>query len=186
MRRFIANHGLQIACALIVLMAGCEMRREDMTLRHRIDTLSIKLDSLTDALELQRENDSMLIDDRSVILVPGESRAFVRTDVGFLTVLVDNFEAFGNGTRVTFRFGNPGSVTLKGMRAYLEWSVGDANGDSGMRTPVLYEFLTDLKPGALTAIKVTVEDTPPERLRSVRVSKVRFEEVDFSVKDREN
>jgi hypothetical protein len=171
-----------VALLSMLIFAGCR-GENDVALQRQVNALSLKVDSLIDALELQRENDSAAIDERSVVLEPKDSCAFIKTTVGYLTASVDSFQAFGNGTRVTLYFGNPGSVTLKKPRAYLEWEVTpERGGTAEMRSPLLYEFMEDLKPGSLTTMKVVVEDVPPERLRAVRVSRMSFGDVAFTGK----
>ena len=171
------------AFAILFFITGCESDRKDAPLQLQIDELSLKVDSLMDFLELQRENDSIIIDESSVLLVPGDSSTFIKTELGYLTARLDKFPDFGNGSRVTFMFGNPGSVTLKGMRARLEWKTISPRGDTETQAPVRYEFLEDLPPGILTKIIVVLDDLPANRVVDVRISRVRFQEVVFKATD---
>jgi hypothetical protein len=168
-----------IPCALLLTLTACGTDREKVALRQEVNQLSSKLDSLIDALELQRENDSVTIDESSVLLTPGDSSAFIKTGVGYLTAHMDSFRDFGSGSKVNLRFGNPGNVSLKGMRARLEWHVRTERGDSEMQIPVIYKFLEDLEPGRLSKTSVIINDIPAGRMLGVRVSRVRFEQIDF-------
>ncbi len=169
--------------SLMLALTGCDKDSEKAHLHKRVDELSVKLDSLMDALELQRENDSVTIDESSLMLLPGDSNAFIKTEVGFLTARLDSFRDFGSGSRVNFKFGNPGSVTLKGMRARLEWVVINAKGDTEVQQAVRYEFLEDLQPGVLAKINVVLDDLPANRAVGVRISRVRFQEIAFKAKE---
>lgn len=169
-------------CLAGLSLAGCHSGRDDLESAARIGELSIKLDSLIIALEIQRENDSITLDESILVLAPSGSNAYIRTKVGYLTARVDSFRDFGSGSRTTFWFGNLGSATLRGMRARLEWRVRTERGDTLFQPPVLYEFLEDLKPGKLTPVRVLVDEIPASRLLEVRLSRIRFEEVAFSAK----
>ena len=169
-----------LICAVALTFVACQSGPEDPQLRRQVADLSNKIDSLTYALELQRENDSLAIDENTVFLVPGDSNNNIKTKVGYLTVDIDSFRDFGNGSRVAFRLGNPNSVTFKGMRARLEWKVRTESGDTSFLSPVLYEFLEDLPPGRLTKIFIVIDDIPANRLLGVRVARVRFEQIVFA------
>jgi hypothetical protein len=138
------------------------------------------VDSLIYALEVQRENDSIAIDESIVFLAPGDSGAYIKTKLGYLTAHIDSFRDFGSGSRVAFHIGNPSSVTLKGMRARLEWKVRTEKGDTTFSPPVLHEFLEDLPPGRMTKIHIVVDDLPARQMLGVRAARVRFEQVVFA------
>ena len=169
-----------IFCAVALTFVACQSGREDPQLRRQIGDLSNKVDSLTYALELQRENDSLAIDENIVFLAPGDSGNNIKTAVGYLTADIDSFRDFGSGSRVAFRLGNPNSVTLKGMRARLEWLVRSESGDTSFLSPVIYDFLEDLPAGKLTKIPIVIDDIPASRLLGVRVARVRFEQIVFA------
>jgi hypothetical protein len=166
-------------CMLLAL-SGCQSGREDETLRRKVDELSLKVDSLIYALEAQRENDSITIDESIVFMKPADSGVFIKTKVAFLTASIDSFRDFGSGSRVTFRIGNPSSVTLKGMRARLEWYVRPDRGEPEFMSPVLYEFLEDLPPGKMTKITILIDDVPASRMLGVRVARVRFSHIEYA------
>jgi hypothetical protein len=169
---------LLLAC---LALAGCRSGRDDIELTARIEELSTKVDSLIVALEIQRENDSITLDESILVLTPSDSDAYIRTKVGYLTARVDSFRDFGSGSRTTLWFGNLGSATLRGMRARLEWKVRAERGDT-FQPPVIYEFMEELKPGKLTPVRVLVDEIPASRLLEVRLSRIRFEEVAFTAK----
>jgi hypothetical protein len=175
------RHFLLPGFAMLAL-AGCQSGREEESLRGQVTELASKLDSLIVALEMQRENDSIAIDESILVLTPGDSDAYIRTKVGYLTARVDSFRDFGSGSRTTFWFGNLGSASLRGMRARLEWKVRTERGDTQFQAPVLYEFLEELKPGKLTPVRVLIDDIPSARLIEIRISRIRFQEIVFTAK----
>jgi len=166
-----------LSCALVGV--GCQSSSQEAHQQRQIAELHHKVDSLVDALELQRENDSVNIDESTILLTSADSTATIKTDIGYLTVALDSFRDFGNGSRTVFTFGNPAAVALKGLRARLEWQVRTERGDSAFLDPVTYEFMEELKPGKQCKMAVILEE-PAGRMLGVRLSRVGFRDVAFA------
>lgn len=169
--------GCLAVCALS--WTGCQSTSREAHLQRQVEGLHHKVDSLVDALELQRENDSVNIDESTLLLTSADSTATIKTDIGYLTVELDSFRDFGSGSRTVFTFGNPAAVTLKGLKARLEWQVRTERGDSSFLDPVTYEFMEELKPGKQCKMAVIL-DIPADRILGVRLSRVQFRGVGFA------
>jgi hypothetical protein len=166
----------------LLALSGCRMR-EDPALRVQVRDLAQQMDSLREAMALRAEEDSVRPDPEVALLSPGDpSPAFVLTRAGFLAVRIDSFQNDAGGCRVTFHFGNPHNATLKGVSAQLEWITlgGDGPGTLETRAPIRYQFMHDLKPGSITRMPVLLLETPPARMRGVRLSRVDFQEIAFA------
>src|ERR1017187_7105635 len=78
-------------------------------------------------LKSQIELNKMVQDwDQIAYLTPG-SRGYspVRTDLGAITISLDDVQPYGNGTKIKLRFGNTTDAILDGVKAKVEYGTVD-------------------------------------------------------------
>ena len=64
--------------------------------------------------------------EKNVYLTPGSDKySIVKSDLGILTVSIQNIVPYANGSKVTLQFGNLSSATIDGLKATLEWGAVD-------------------------------------------------------------
>lgn len=168
-----------ILLALLVTGSGCADRRQVAALEKNVADLETQVEELkasVQELESQKSFDEILRNMEAVAyLTPGaEGYSTVQTDLGRMTVSLENVQAYANGTRVTLRFGNLTSATVNGAKAKVEWGSVDNKGvpknDSAKSRQV--SFSQSLRAGAWTNVQVVLEGVPPTELGFVRIREV--------------
>jgi len=168
---FNMNRIIIVFPVIAILMGACTSDNKIANLEKEIASLKGKVDSLEQA----RSWDDIIKDiDSIAYLTPGlEGYSIVQTDLGRMTVSLEDVQAYANGSRIKLRIGNLTSATVNGANATIEW--GSVN-DKG--TPI-YEstkarevtFTQSLRPGAWTTISVVLTGVPPVQLGFVRIKK---------------
>jgi hypothetical protein len=128
------------------------------------------------ALKADTSLDEFIRDmDSTAFLTPGsEGYAIVQTDLGRMTVSLENIQPYANGSRVTLCFGNLTSATVNDVKLKLEWGSVDAKGspknESARSRDV--SFTQSLRAGAWTNVSVVLDGVPPQDLGFVRVKQI--------------
>src|SRR5437870_3830300 len=101
---------------LLVALSSCErvsnLEQTNKELAAKIDSAQKEVDSLKEKvrnLESDHELEKVLKDlDSVAFLTPGsDGYTVVKTDLGALTVSLENIVPYANGSQITLRFGNP-------------------------------------------------------------------------------
>ncbi len=137
-------------------------------LKRTTDTMRFSIEALQD--------DKLFRDLGDVAyLTPGsDGYATLQTDVGRLTVSLENIQPYANGTRVTLRFGNLTSARINGLKAKVEWGPVDEKGTPKNEVARSREvsLTQSLDAGAWTNSQVVLEAVPPTELGFVRLREV--------------
>lgn len=159
---------LCMVCLLCVL-AGCTDQQRVAELEAQVTSLKVSLELLHRDRELEKMIQGL---DEMAYLTPGaEGYSIIQTDLGRMTVQLDDVQSYANGSRVTLRFGNPLSASINGAKAVLEWGGVDEKGtpknDSAHSREVT--FSKKLLAGYWTTVPVVLEGVQPVELGFVRV-----------------
>lgn len=167
---------------LLLSSPGCADRNRVALLENRLALLEARVDGLEGKVEfLENErsfNDALRILEEMedvAYLTPGAvGYSTIRTDLGSMVVSLEDIRPYANGTRITLRWGNLTSATVKGLKAKLEWGSVDENGvqtgESVKSRQV--RFSQTLRSGVWTSVQVVLEGVPPTELGFVRVKDV--------------
>ena len=116
--------------ALIVFLSGCgqsSTSETDVNLTNANKQIQ-ELQQKVSALETKVSMLDLLSNiDGVAFLTPGDQGySVVKSDIGYLTVALEDIKPYANGSRVMLKFGNATSATIDGLNAQLEWgSVGE-------------------------------------------------------------
>lgn len=128
-------NGLQVGVlvCLLVSASGCADRSQVAVLEKKVANLEARVEELKATVE--RLESAKLFDairrsmEEEAYLTPGaEGYSTIQTDLGCMTVSLENVQPYANGTRVTLRFGNLTSATVNGVKAKVEWGSVDDKG----------------------------------------------------------
>lgn len=163
---------LSLFTVLLTFATGCADQARVATLEKRTAELESTVKSLKDSVDrLDREKsfDQFIREAESVAyLTPGsEGYSVIQMDLGHMTVMLHNVQAYANGTRITLRLGNLTSATINGAKAKLEWGRVDAKGTPDNDNARSREV--SLRAGAWTEVNVALEGVPPAEFGFVRV-----------------
>jgi len=134
------------------------------------DEMAKTLDSLKtefDMRELFRKSEGM------AWLRPSDSGySVVGFDLGKLTIAIKDVQPFANGSKVTFRVGNPLASDINGFKASLRWGSVD---DKGLPIPGEaktkdVQFAETLKGGEWTTVSTILDGILPDKLGYVTVN----------------
>ena len=144
-------------------------------LERDMNQLKIDIAALKDSLQAVRRSirfDEIWRDlDKIAFMTPGsDGYSVIRTDLGPMTVSLENIESYANGSRVTLQVGNITSATINGAKATVEW--GRVSSDSAADNPTKsreVSFRNPLRSGSWNTISVVLEGVPPTELGFVRI-----------------
>lgn len=164
------NVSVFVVCAL--LLPGCgqgsstELEGKLADALTRVEGLEGRVNILEGSLSLMDPSSGI---ERFVILSPSdEGYSVVKTDIGFLTVQLEDIKPYASGSKVTLKFGNPMAATIQGLGAKLEW--GPVGAPRSMSRKVSIQ--ENLRSGAWTQVNVVLEGIPPAELGYVRLSEL--------------
>ena len=173
------NFRISIAVALLsaVFITSCGKDASDFsakaaTLDDRIKTLEEQVGQLKSQIEI---NDMVKDWEGIAFMTPGtEGYSLVKTDLGTITVSLENIQPYANGSKVTLTFGNLTAGTIDGFKAKLEWGSLDEDGVPNNKTAKSrkVEFNESLPSGSWTNSNVVLEGIPPAELGFVRLRNV--------------
>lgn len=170
-----ARSHIVVTVLLSALLSACGQDARIQTLEAKVK----ELDTKTMALEAEVQNMSLKDLFKEVegvaYLTPGtDGYALVKSDLGVLTVSLDNIQPYASGSRVTLRFGNLMAATINGLKVKLEWGSLNKKGVPVTESVKSREvkFSEALRSGSWTRTDVVLEGIPPTELGFVRVREV--------------
>lgn len=137
-----------------------------------VDSLKVLVAGLQQKLEINEMFEDW---DKVAYMTPGlDGYSVVQSDLGPMTVSLENVQPYANGSRVTLQFGNLSSATIDGAKAKIEWGKVDSKGLAINDTTNHREvtFTKQLRAGAWTQVPVVIERVPPTDLGFVRIRNV--------------
>ncbi|MBK8164556.1 MAG: DUF3251 domain-containing protein [bacterium] len=168
-----------LLCAVACIFTGCAKESRVEYVEAEINTLRGQVDSLkARVLKIEFENsmnDFFKDLDKFALLTPGaDGYSIIQTDVGRMSISLEDVQAYASGTRVRLQFGNLTSATVNGLGAKLDWGRMKEQGGIDKATEKSREvkFTQSLRPGSWTNIQVVLEGVPPAEFGYVRISEV--------------
>lgn len=109
-------------------------------------------------------------------LTPGsDGYSIIESDIGRLTVSLENVQSYANGSKITLNFGNISNATINGASATIEWGnvneYGTPNNASAKSKEIT--FKKSLTKGAWTRVPIVLDGVPSSQLGFVRVREMR-------------
>jgi outer membrane murein-binding lipoprotein Lpp len=174
--------GALVAVLLLAMLGGCGHDAQVQALEKRVQVLETQVAELdakakalqSDVLEIS-SNDFLRQFEGVAYLTPGgDGYSVVRSDLGALTVSLDNIQPYASGSKVTLRFGNLTSGTINGLKATLEWGRINKKGlpENEAAKSREVKFNESMRSGSWTRSDVVLEGVPPTDLGFVRVREV--------------
>ena len=171
MIRFIA------VISLALFASGCDSPSAQTPVSDsRVDALVARIDALEKANNQLVLRDLLRNDVEAVAYLTPGSQGFsaIKSNLGVLTISIENVIAYANGSRVTLSIGNPMAASLGRVKAKIEWGkVGD--GDLEISDTVRskdVQFVESFRPGSWTKTDVILDGVPPADLGFVRVRNI--------------
>ena len=170
------HKAVTVILAILLLIFYANMSDTIKKQESKINEYSNKISDLTNRLEeMERDNRfnnffSKL--EEIAYLTPGSNGySVIQSDIGKLTVSLENILPYANGSRVILRFGNLTTATINGAKAKLEWGSVDKYGspDNNNAKSMEITFSKSLEKGSWTKVSVVLEGVPPSDLGFVRV-----------------
>jgi hypothetical protein len=169
----------------LILVAGCGAAPSSPqnarlnTAETKIATLEQEVKNLRDQLEVQTMSRNLR---EMAFLTPAEEGySVLETDIGSMTVALQNIRPYATGSRVTLQFGNATAATMLRASVRIEWGSVDANArpDLLKSKSKKLEISKRLLSGAWTNVEVVLEGVPPTALGFVRITE--FEQTSISL-----
>ena len=160
------------ALTLLLLLVSCGHDSKVTDLQSRVITLQEEVKGLKQQMSL---NDMFKDLESIAYLTPGtDGYALIKSDIGMLTVSLENIQPYANGSKVTLKFGNLTAATIDGLKAKLEWGSLDKKGMPNNQDAKSREirFKESLPSGTWTNDNVVLEGIPPADLGFVRLREV--------------
>lgn len=113
--------------------------------------------------------------DKIAYLNPGSSGySTIKSDLGVLTVSLENVRPYANGSQVTLRWGNILNTAIDGLNMKVEYGSVDETGSPDNENAKSREFKMSesLKSGYWNNVNVVLEGIRPENLGFVRIREV--------------
>jgi len=175
----IARLGIALVVIGIIGIQGCDKDSRVETLQRQFQDLDKNVKSLKEEVETLKSSSSVDRFERNAegiaYLTPGSNGySIIRTELGPLTVSLDDIKPYANGSRVTLRFGNPMNVNLDDVSATLDWGTVDNKGVPQNEDAKSKEitFSKSFRPGSWNSVDAILEGVPPTSLGFVRVHDV--------------
>lgn len=163
-----------LVAILLVSQCACDARIDG--LQRQLQETNKSLENLrkeVEELKGQSSWDQFTKDaEKIAYLTPGDSGySVLKTDFGTLTVTLVDIKPYANGSRVTFRFGNPTSASLLDVSATIEWGSVDDKGSprNDEAKSKDFPFNKSFEAGHWTTVEAVLEGTPPAGLGFVRI-----------------
>lgn len=169
---------LALSCSMFFLV-GCDqsskvnmLENKVLSLEKEIQNMQAEMESMKVKIVVNRVLEDL---EKNVYLTPGSDKySIVKSDLGILTVSIENIVPYANGSKVTLQFGNLSSATIDGLKATLEWGAVDEKDlpDNEHAKSREISFNESLVSGAWTNSKVVLEGVPPQELGFVRLKNI--------------
>lgn len=156
----------------VLLVTGCDQGAKVAALENKVASLENELADLKQTIEFNQIVNGL---DKVAYLTPGsDGYNLVHSDLGVLTVSIDNIVPYANGSKITLQFGNLSAATIDGLKAKLEWGSVDKNGMADNKNAKSRDvsFKESLISGGWTSSDVVLEGVPPQELGFVRLKDV--------------
>ncbi|GJQ60968.1 MAG: hypothetical protein SCALA702_00210 [Melioribacteraceae bacterium] len=175
-----------VIAIFLMLLSGCSLNTETKKMQQDLDSLKnilISTDSLMKGLDnriSELEAKSLLSEllkdsEKGAILTIGESGySSVVSDLGVLTVSLENVSKYASGTKLTLRFGNILSTTINGLQFEVFYAPKTENAD--------YDYWNEkskkvtlsksLEKGSWTTTNVIIQDISPEEIKNIWIKNV--------------
>lgn len=169
---------LPIAIVAALILHGCgqgtsaETESKPTGGTDEAQALQEKVNGLQQKIEMM---DLLRNIERVAFLKPGdEGYSVIRSDIGLLTVALEDINPYANGSKVTLSFGNTTAATINGLNAKIDWgSVGDDGTPINEKAKSReVKFNETLRSGAWTRANVVLEGIPPTELGFIRLREV--------------
>lgn len=164
--------------ATSLLLAGCG-QNANTALEKKLEATNAQLTSLQIELAEYKQktdlNEFVANFEKIAYLTPGsDGYSAVKFDLGILTVQLADVKPYANGSKVTLKFGNVLSASIRGLKTTIDWGRVDAKGvpmnESAKSKEVT--FIETLRAGAWTPVSIVLDGLPPNELGFVRVHDV--------------
>lgn len=168
----------QIVIVAALISSGCgqstsaETESKLTEATSEAQALQEKLDGLQQKIEMM---DLFRTMERVAFLKPGdEGYSVIQSDIGLLTVALEDIKPYANGSKVTLNFGNTTAATINGLNAKIDWgSVGEDGAPINEKAKSReVKFNETLRSGAWTRANVVLEGIPPAELGFIRLREV--------------
>lgn len=172
------------AMTLVFFVAGCDAPKEKPAFDPRVDAVVKRIEVLEKTVAEASQQDEWQKVLRGMegvaYLTPGsQGFAAIKSNLGILTISMENVVAYANGSRITLSVGNPTAASLEGMKAKIEWGKVD-NADIAINASVKskdVQFVESFRPGSWTKTDVILEGIPPADLGFVRVRDIELSSI---------
>lgn len=158
----------------------CESQEKVTHLSNRIALLEDSLSTLESRIyeldgKIWQLNYDKLIEelDKIAILYPGtDGYSSIKSDLGVLTVILDNVKPYANGSQVTLRWGNILNTTIDGLNMKIDYGSVDNGGNIVNENAKSrdYKMSKSLLPGSWNNVDVVLEGVRPENLGFIRIN----------------
>lgn len=151
-----------------------ELQESNSELQRTVHSLQAKLATLSDEVnELQIDNMMRSLEGVAFLSVGSDGYSTIETNLGRLTVSLENVRPYANGSKVTLVFGNTTYTTIDGVNAQLAYGSVDDKGSPLLGSERSKELAFDvIRPGSWKRVPVSLEGVPPAKLGYVRLSKL--------------
>ena len=170
---------LLLTAAALFLLTSCGEDTRIATIETQVKELQGKLATAQEEESNLRRKLEMIdlirsTEEVAYLMPSAEGYSVLRTDVGQLTIALQNVQPYASGSRVTLRIGNLSAAHILGLKATLDWGSIDKKGspnnqEAKSRDVSLGELLGS---GSWTNIEVVLDGVPPNELGFVRVHDV--------------
>lgn len=166
------------AIASIIFLSGCSQDSASVTdanlssANSQIQALEAKVSALEEKISML---DLLNTIEVVAFLTPGDGGyAIAKSDIGYLTVSLEDIQPYANGSKVMLKFGNTTSAIINGLNVKLEWgSVGEDGAPLNEKAKSrVVKFNETMRAGAWTPANVVLEGVPPAELGFVRVREI--------------
>jgi Protein of unknown function (DUF3251) len=169
---------------MMVLLSGCGVQQDLSELKVKVMVLEIENKSLKGQIDALNADIAMLkipsAYDGVAYLSSGSSGyQILKTEIGNITVGLENIEPYANGSKVLLKFGNPTAAEIYQLSATIEWGAVDKDGypDNENMKRKDVEFVESFRSGAWNSAEVILEGVPPSDLGFVRVKDLKHKQI---------
>jgi hypothetical protein len=144
----------------------------DAGVQKKLDEQGAEIQVLKAELESLKLDEKLRKLDQIAILSTSEKGySAISTDLGVITVTLDDVQPYATGSKVILRFGNLTSASFTDPKAKIDWGPVDEKGypDNAKAKTKDLDFIKPLPPGEWTSFDVILDGVSPSSLGFVRV-----------------
>jgi outer membrane murein-binding lipoprotein Lpp len=157
-----------VSCGLFLMSCNQFQDARVPALETQVKDLEAKLTKLEEAVQKLDLRVAPIEADRDwedvAYLTPGAGGySVIKSNLGKLTVKLNNVQPYAKGSKITLLFGNLSAATIDGLKAKVEWGAVDKNGVPNFKEMKSREvtFTKSLQSGSWTNVPVILEGSPP-------------------------